>query len=477
MLKKITVWFQDTKKPKALDYAILFFIFILFYFTYLYTDVSITTRFGINFWDFLFQGKLLQFYELNANTIFYNYLHCDALYDFLMYLIFAVWDFPLWIAEHALGIDALNSTLCMLWAKGIMLPFFYGSIKVMKKICGELNFLEGHTKWCIFLYMSSAFVLSSMFMLCQYDIIGIFFFMIGIYYYMKGDMKKFTLWIAVSIAIKTFALFFFIPLVLLKEKKVLKVAGYTLCSMSISLIFQILFTLLGTTPTGSFLFSMANKLMIGTIPAGLGNASLFVGFYLLLCIFCYLKKTDSKEEHNRFAVYLPFAVWAFFLMFAEVNPYWAILITPFFPLVIFQNKERFKVSLLIETAATTALILAQNFFFPWVFSYKWIMGLMPFAKLIHPIPRMVQENNLAVLGAADLDTSIRVFGMPLALGIFLFSMAALLVLNFPTKRSIEADKGCNLVIERSVLWCRLACGAGICMLPMAFYFLDLFLAS
>lgn len=475
MLKKITVWFEDTKKPKTLDYAILFFIFLLFYFTYLYTDVSITTRFGINFWDFLFQGKLLQFYELNANTIFYDYLHCDALYDFLMYLIFAVWDFPLWIAEHTLKIDALNSTLCMLWAKGIMLPFFYGSVRVIKKICQELAFEESHEKWCVFLYLSSAFVLSSMFMLCQYDIIGIFFSMLGIYYYIKGDRKKFTFWIAISIAIKTFALFFFIPLVLLKEKKVLKVLAYAICGMSISLVFQVIFTLLGTTPTGSFLFSMANKLMTGTIPGGLGNASVFIGCYLLLCIFCYLKQTSSKEEHNRFSVYIPFAVWALFLMFAEANPYWAILITPFFPLLIFQNKAYFKVSLFIETAAAAALILAQNFFFPWVFSYKWIMGLMPFAKLIRPIPKMVQENNLSVLGAADLDTSIRVFGMPLALGIFIFGMIALLVLNFPTKRSIEADKSCCLVIERSVLWCRLLCGAGICMLPMAFYFLDLLL--
>ena len=106
----------------------------MFYLTYFYTDVAITTRSGIDFWTFLFDGQIGQFYELSKNMTFYDTLHCDALYDFSVYIIFAIWDFPLWLVEKFNGIDALYSTPCLLWAKGIMLPFLAGCVVYLKKI-------------------------------------------------------------------------------------------------------------------------------------------------------------------------------------------------------------------------------------------------------------------------------------------------------------------------------------------------------
>ena len=124
-------------------------------------------------------------------------------------------------------------------------------------------------------------------------------------------MKKFTLFTAVAVTMKTFALFVFLPLLLLKEKKVLKIVIYTICSLSVFVGSQLIFTLLGTTPAGSFLFAQMNKMLMGTVTLGLGNASLFVIAYLVILLFCYLKQADTDYELQRLCVYIPFVVWAF----------------------------------------------------------------------------------------------------------------------------------------------------------------------
>ena len=116
-------WFKNTKKPYRLEFIIVILSLLFFYLTYFYTDVAITTRSGIDFWTYLFQGEITHFYDLSKNMTFYDTLHCDALYDFTIYIIFALWDFPLWVIEQTLHIDALYSTGCLLWAKAIMLPF------------------------------------------------------------------------------------------------------------------------------------------------------------------------------------------------------------------------------------------------------------------------------------------------------------------------------------------------------------------
>lgn len=473
-------WFQNTKKPYKLEFIMVLLSLLFFYLTYFYTDVAITTRSGIDFWTYLFNGQITQFYELSKNMTFYDTLHCDALYDFSIYIIFAIWDFPLWLAEKFLNIDALLSTPCLLWAKGIMLPFLAGTVVFLKKTGTALGFSKEKNQWCVFIFLSSSFVMSSIFVLCQYDIIGIFFSLVALYYYLTGDMKKFTFFMAISITMKTFALFIFLPLLLLKEKKVVRIIMYTLCSLSVFIVSQLIFTLLGTTPTGSFLFAQMNKMLMGTVTLGLGNASLFVMLYLALLLFCYLKQIDNTYEFQRFGVYIPFVVWALFFVFSESSPYWIILITPYFALMVCQNVKLLKINLWLDTFAGIGLILAQNLFFPWVFSYKWLMALMPFAKWIHPIEQMVQENNLFVFANEEaITTFTNTFGLPLTLGLFAFSMLALIILNFPKNQEIteqlshgNTDFSAPLVVERSVIWFRFAAGFFVCLIPFFFYILD-----
>lgn len=474
-------WFKNTKKPYGFEFIVVILSLLFLYLTYFYTDVAITTRSGIDFWTYLFQGNITHFYDLSKNMTFYDTLHCDALYDFTIYIIFAIWDFPLWVIEQLTHIDALYSTGCLLWAKGIMLPFLAGTYIYIKKIGRLLGFSKEKNLWCGLIYLSSTFIMSSIFVLCQYDIIGIFFSLIGLYYYIKKDMTKFTLYMAVAVTMKTFALFIFLPLLLLRVKNAFKILGYTIGSLSVFLVSQIFFSLLGTTPAGSFLFAQMNKMLMGTVTLGLGNASIFIMVYLGILLFCYMKHIDSDYELGKFAIYLPFAVWSCFFVFSESSPYWIILLTPYFALMACQNTKLLKVNLLLDALSGIGLVLAQNLFFPWVFSYEWIMALMPFSKIFHPIPEMIQENNLLLLAdEATIQSFTNTFGLPVCLGLFAFANLALMYLNFPKANRTMAENKKNindfseeLTVERSVIWLRFLSGFGVCMVPFFFFLLDM----
>ena len=75
---------------------------LLFFSLYLYSDICHTSIRGIVFWDTLFQGRLNEFYSYFYPGVENSYFPsgvADASYDFLFYIIFAIWDFPLWCFE------------------------------------------------------------------------------------------------------------------------------------------------------------------------------------------------------------------------------------------------------------------------------------------------------------------------------------------------------------------------------------------
>ena len=76
---------------------IIFGMIPLFFFCiYTYTDIRVTTEDGIAVWYAIFDEKSLGKYYM----MLYPYRDGGyPSYDFFIYLIFAIWDFPLYIYE------------------------------------------------------------------------------------------------------------------------------------------------------------------------------------------------------------------------------------------------------------------------------------------------------------------------------------------------------------------------------------------
>ena len=141
------------------------------------------------------------------------------MYGFGLYLVFAVWNLPLWLLQELGGVNVFTSVLALSWAKAITLPFLLGSAWLVGRICTELGLPAGRAKWSRFMFLTSGFLVTAVFVMAQYDVIHIFFSTLGIYYLLRGRHRAFVAAFAVAIAMKFFPIFIFIPVLLLKEKR------------------------------------------------------------------------------------------------------------------------------------------------------------------------------------------------------------------------------------------------------------------
>ncbi|MBO4389655.1 MAG: hypothetical protein J5825_02195, partial [Lachnospiraceae bacterium] len=109
-----------------------------------------------------------------------------------------------------------------------MLPvtFYVLSAAVFCEIAKLLGFQMRRRRLLGYAALTVPLALYSQFIFCQYDIFTVFFVLLGIYFYLKGDLLKFALLFGFAITFKYFALAIFVPMLLLKEKNPLKILLY-----------------------------------------------------------------------------------------------------------------------------------------------------------------------------------------------------------------------------------------------------------
>lgn len=98
-----------------------------------------TMRVSISFWEELIHGNLHYFYGGRWQQTSAAYVkEVQAVYDFPIYIVFAIWNFPIWLVEHFGKVDVMNSVLCMMWEKNTAVSFgtadYKGALPVMSDI-------------------------------------------------------------------------------------------------------------------------------------------------------------------------------------------------------------------------------------------------------------------------------------------------------------------------------------------------------
>ena len=86
-------------------FAFTLLVEMVFFFCMQYGDSLITAMHSINFWDCLFSGNIRNFYAQNTDALLSSgvyYGNYSAYYDFGIYIIFAIWVFPLWLGQKIL---------------------------------------------------------------------------------------------------------------------------------------------------------------------------------------------------------------------------------------------------------------------------------------------------------------------------------------------------------------------------------------
>ena len=456
-------WFKGVERPNAADWAILAAICALAFVTFLYGDVKATFEHSFNFLDSVLAGRPQDFYQIAIDNSTFGH---PAVYDVPIYAIFALWNLPTYVLYRVGDFDYLNSTPAQLWLKLMVVLFALVAARVMMAIAKTIGMSAARSKWVAFYFLSSMALFVPVFVIVQYDIISVTFMLAGLLAYMKGKTRSFLLWFLVAVTLKLFAVFIFIPLVLLREKRLPRAIAQIAVGLLGLLLCRLLYrgNVAFASSTGGFTDQMLDRLRIAGFDWQSGlPVPLFVVFMVGLAIFAYAKRTSTPRELQAFAIYLSLAAFLVFCAIVPLNPYWIALVAPFSILIIFANPRYLTLNSLLEVSIFTSLFLIYMLVGYSMYNSGIFRDLL-FGQFIAPASPQrfyAPGDILRVLGLGGNNVVFLV-------GFMIACVIAVLIVNYPRASFIAGMPNVE-TIKRSVVWLRLGALVGFCALLFGMY--------
>ena len=439
--------------------------------SYTYNDNAVITLHGMNVWSALGDGQLLHIYQYNygASPPSPDFHAVPMVYGFLPFVLIAIWNLPLWLLQHFADVNLFTSVVALTWMKLVNVPFALGSAWLVNRISARLAPASRWVPWAGFIFLTSGFLVGAVFVMGQFDVMHVFFILLGLHFLIQGRRRAFVAAFAVAIAVKFFPLFVFLPVLLLTEKRLSRILLSLAGSLSLALALKVPF-MFASNPSAKVGSDVIGQMVLGNrLPLGLEGVPVFPFLFALVCIACYLRIPASTEETYRTAVYAGFAGAAVFFLAAPAYPYWYVLLSPFFAILCVINPDRAKVTLLVETGLTAAMIVAHQIFFYWTYDLN-IVKPMILPRLFGSVDSLVHQVNprdlYARLGVVD--------NRGLLAAVFAAGMVALLYLYRPRsddELARVADQ--DTPVDRTVLYGRAAVTMALCLVPASAYFYSL----
>lgn len=437
-----------------------------------YSDLLITTRHGINFWDILFDGDILAFYELNqcnsGNAVYTRTMVCS--YNILVYVVFAVWNLPLYLLERFAGVDVMNAIPCLVYSKLLIVAAMVVTVFLVKRILEDMDVSEKRHNLILYLYVTSTLMVSVIFTIGQYDILSLIFQLLGFSAYIRGKDKQFVFWFGIAFCFKYFAAVIFLPLLLLRHKKIFAWIKNLVMLIVPFVITRAPFIVYGmlsndlVSAGGKGDSTAVDRLyhMLSSANASV-EVNLFVIAYLGILAWCYLQNSNSSKRvyHGVWACMLSYA--AFFGLM-DAYPYWSILLAPFLVLTIAMAPGHFYLNVLLETMGLAALVLVNMLRYPWVY-FGDTLKPMIWAHILEGTRFRVDYENsrinalvLSLSEAYDVHAVIN--------SVLVAAVCVLAFTTYPERPGATLQKWSNEKEYADVLLVRAVVNALVCMLPV-----------
>lgn len=436
------------------EWGILCLMLLMAFAFFYYDDVVSTLDNSVLFIKSIFNGEFFNFYQYsidNVNAVW------AANYEIPIYLIMGIWNLPTVIVSAITGFDYLNSTIALLWCKLGLVVCVLAILFIMLKIADFFKISKARKQLICFLFLSSIAVIAPVFIIAQYDCYALFFILLGLYYYIKDEKHKFMICFIIALPLKSFAIIFLPPLLLLKEKRLLRVVWDLVISMIGLFICKIIYygnAAYEITMSAQY-GTTIDDLFGGTTPIGHHQVLIFMLLYCMLVLFCYLYKSENVEARNRMAIYCCLVSIGSFIIFGTMRTYWLILLAPFMILLIVLNPAFLKLNLLLETiwGGTYALFIILKSSYVTKLMNEWI-GKLLFRKIYQTTGEVRKYSS-----AKDLLDSFGIADFyPIIITIFIFCLVTFAIINFPPK---WCTTGNYEHLDRSILWLRLGVIASI----------------
>lgn len=461
--------FKKEKTFFSILWAIPIAIMVVLLFSHTYNDIVITTRQGINFWNILKNGEFLRFYQVNileSGNDIYNAAQGCA-YNILVYLVFAIWNIPLALLLAFTNIDVMNNVFCLAYSKLLPVTAMLISAYLLQKIFVLLGVPQKKQGVFSFLYLTSALMVSVVFIMSQYDLLGLIFQLLGIHAFLANKNRKFVFWFGIAFCFKYFSLVIFLPLLLLKQKRIVPCLK-SLCGMLIPvLLTKLPFVFASGDASGVLVGEAMTVQYIQNMLAYTTNyMNLFIIVYILILVWCYLHSYDDSSKQLHFdAVWACFVSYAAFFCLCNAYPYWSILLAPFVVLVIAISPEKFYLNVLLETFGFAALLFTNMLKFTWCYFGNTMKSMvMPLLfpgasyedSIIYSIITKLSENYLIV---------------SLFHSVFIAAMVALAFSTFPKRPMASLEKWNDQAGYNDALAFRSVIVSVLCLMPVLSLFI------
>lgn len=420
----ISIWVNRLNDAPIgrIDWALFFVMAIFMYFTMFYEDLAIIYKHSLTFLESAFTLDLGNFY---ANTLENHYNGVGAVYYWTVYFVIGIWNLPIWILNKLFGIN-MFSVKCTLWCKMEIVFFLILSTWMLGKLLKDFNFCKKNIRLAQFLFVSALMTVLPTLAIAQVDVITVFLMLWGICEYLKTEQLnwKFILIFAFAASLKIFALFVFIPLVFLKEKRILPALGNLLSGLIFIVLSLALYAWRSDYHESSdFLTEIMTRRLFETfVPGGNCGIPIFSALLVAICIWAYVTTVEKKEDYFYYANWIALTVFAIFFTTVFAHPYWIILLEPYLVIAYMQNLEKRKVNMILEFFINVII----SFYYIGSFGVYITDG--SFSYLV--LARLGIEANEGFGSAGEFIATTGLY-LPVCYGIFAVCLAAFVLINFP----------------------------------------------
>lgn len=312
---------------KGYDMAFFGLAAVASFFFMSHPDIWETANHSYVFLECLFSGQFLDFYEVvAAHENWYYYIN-GANYNILIYIIFGIWELPVFIIHQLFSLP-LDESFMIHWAKAVPCFFYLGCGVMLQKLAQKLGLTKEKATMAAMFFLFNPIAFFSPMVMGQYDTLCLFFTLWALCHYTDGNYKKFSFILGIGVVCKFFPLMIFIPLILLVEKRIPKVMLYGITTLWLYIPTTLLF--MGRTgEAGGFTMAMINRMFELTVPMGIADMPLFILLYALVVFAAYLYNPKTEKTAKYLTAYIPMVVFGLLFICIHWHPQWLVLLMPF----------------------------------------------------------------------------------------------------------------------------------------------------
>lgn len=357
------------------------FILIATFLISQFGDLSITVKHAEQLLSCLKSGRITRFYSFVLESFDYNYVY-GANYNIILYFALAVIILPLKLIGRLFNITISNFAY-VTYSSFIIAVLLVVSAVIITRIVRNLGYSKANSRMAAVIFLTSTVTVFSTCGFSQLDIIPLVFVLLALNSYTERRLCKFAFLISFAIALKSFAIMIFVPLLLCAEKKVLPLIKNAVLGMSIPLLTSAFMSLdpdysvtkahmeeIYGFKSRLFSFSLGSAMNVGV--------SVFIGVVIIVCLISFRYGSISDNRNMLISVIIPpTVIFTVFFSFITWHPQWVAILTPFLALACFVSKKRRYLCYTEACASLFYILTTVNTFAANVDNYMINGGILP----------------------------------------------------------------------------------------------------